>query len=165
LQVVQGDVYQPETVAAVMQTGFDAVIGAIGGDVFKPSTLVTDSVKVIIQTMEQAEIPRYIGVSGIAFLPHGMFGALTVGLLRLSPIGNAVRDHEGAYHIVLQSKLDWTLAACPYIKDGAHKGKYQLSPGWFPGGFKTISPQDVADFLVTELAEKCYSKQLVGIWY
>ena len=165
LRIVEGDVYQPETIKAAMLQGFDAVVGAIGGDVFKPSKLVTDGVQAIVLAMEQAGIPRYVGISGTAFLPHGILGAITLALLRMSPVGNAVRDHEGAYRIVTGFSLNWTLAACPYIKDGQHKGVYQLSPGWFPGGFKTISPQDVADFLVKELKSQRYSNQLVGIWY
>jgi len=113
LRIAEGDVYRPETVKSAMTPGFDVVVGAIGGDVFKPSTLVTDSVSAIVQEMELTGIRRYVGVSGMAFLPRGIFGSLTVGLLRLSPVGNAVRDHEGAYQIVADSSLDWTLAACP----------------------------------------------------
>ncbi len=66
--------------------------------------------------------------------------------------------------LVKASAIDWTLAGCPYIRDGQHTRSYKVVPGRFPGGFKTISPQDVADFLVKEMQEQRFSKQIVGIW-
>ena len=43
------------------------------------------------------------------------------------------------------------LAAGPHIKDGPRTGHYTEQPGQFPGGYKTISPGDVADFLVRQI--------------
>jgi len=64
---------------------------------------------------------------------------------------------------VSNSGLEWTFAGCPYIKDGVLTQNYRLS-STFPGGFKTISPPDVADFLVKELTERRFPRQVVGIW-
>lgn len=165
LTLVKGDIYKPETIASAMQGGgFDAVINTVGADPLKPSSVVADSARALVPVMVQAGITRYLGISGTAEMPKTPFGALTSGVTRRTPVGNAVRDHDRAYRIVTTSVLDWTLAGCPYIKDGAHTGRYTLSPR-FPGGFKTISPQDVADFLVRDLADHRYSHQIIGIWY
>lgn len=92
-------------------------------------------------------------------------GSVGVAIMHISPIRYGVRDHENAFPIVKNSVLDSTLTGCPWIKDGQHTGKCTLSPNYFPGGFKTISPEDVADFIVKEAHEHKYSQEIVGIWY
>ena len=164
LTIIEGDIYSPDALFGAMQTGFDAIINVIGGDVFKPSTIVTDSAKVIVEAMQKAGLTRYLGITGIAEMPANLFGKITARLIRISPIRFAVQDHDGAWKIVSGSNLNWTLAGCPYIRDGQHTTNYKVAPECFPGGFKTISPQDVADFLVKEATAQHYSKQVVGIW-
>lgn len=165
LKVVEGDIYSAEAVASSMQGGYDAVINVIGGDVFKPSTLVTDSARTIIGAMEKTGLRRYLGITGGAQMRTTGLGGLTNTILGLSPIKSAVRDHQGAWQIVNASTLDWTLAGCPYIRDSAQGKAYKVSLNKFPGGFRIIYPQDVADFLVRELAEQKYPRQIVGIWH
>ncbi|GCE31888.1 oxidoreductase [Dictyobacter alpinus] len=166
LVVVAGDIYQPQSfIDQLKQQPFDALINVVGGDVFKPSTVVTDSVKAALETVQQLNIPRYLGITGVAEMPTcGLFGSITAGLLRRSPIRYAVRDHDHAFELVKNSSVDWVLAGCPYIRDGRHTASYKVAPGCFPGGFKLISPADVADFLFKEAQEQRYSKQIVGIW-
>ncbi len=165
LSLVEGDIYSADTVRAAMNAGFAAVINVIGGDVFKASTLVTDGARILVGAMQQVGLSRYLGITGIAEMrPRGL-GGITQRILRLSPLKHAVRDHDAAWDIVRESGLNYTLAGCPYIKDGAHKGNYHVVPDTFPGGFHTISPQDVADFLVRELAAAKYSRRIIGIWY
>lgn len=166
LSVVAGDVYQPETLTAPMAQKIDAVLNVVGGDVFKPSNIVTDSARALLQAMQTTGVKRYLGITGVAEMEScSVLGKFTQTALRLSPIRHAVRDHDGAFGLVKAANCTWTLAGCPYIRDGQHTGAYQHKPDCFPGGFKTISPQDVADFLVKEVKEQRYTKQIVGIWY
>jgi putative NADH-flavin reductase len=166
LNVVAGDVYKPETLEAPMRTGVDAVINVVGSDVFKPSTVVTDSARTLLAAMHACGVQRYLGTSGVAEMrPRGPGGALAQAFMRRSPIRHGVKDHDAAYALVAASDRDWTLAGCPYIKDGVHTGKYTRSTEGYPGGMKTISPQDVADFLVKEVSAHRYPRHIVGIWY
>ena len=131
----------------------------------KPSTVVTDSARCIVAAATASGIPRYLGVTGTAEMPRkNIFGKLSTFLLRLTPVGNAIRDHDCAFSIVSKSTLDWTLAACPWVKDGPARGNYKTSLT-FPGGNKFIYPADVAHFLVRELTVHNASRQVVGIWY
>jgi len=164
LTLMEGDIYQPDTIENAMRGGFDAVINTVGAAPLKASSVVTDSARALVPAMIRAGITRYLGISGTAEMAKTPFGAFTSAVTRRTPVGNAVRDHDSAFCIVTTSTLDWTLAGCPYIKDGAHTGRYTLSPR-FPGGFKTISPQDVADFLVRDLKDHRYVRQIIGIWY
>jgi uncharacterized protein YbjT (DUF2867 family) len=115
--------------------------------------------------MRQAGPRRYLGVSGTANMPAPTLRAR----LSLAPVRRFIKaaaDHAAAYEIVRASDLDYALAACPYIRDGApaHRG-YTEEPGAFPGGFKVITPGEVADFLVGEVTRPRYHRQLVGIWH
>lgn len=165
LDVYEGSVLDSTAVATVFRNGFDAVIVAIGADPLKPSTLVTDSARCIVAAATASGIPRYLGVTGTAEMPRkSLFGKLSTFLLRLTPVGNAIRDHDGAFSIVSKSTLDWTLAACPWVKDGPARGNYKTSLT-FPGGNKFIYPADVAHYLVRELTVHNASRQVVGVWY
>lgn len=160
-----GDVYQPETIDTATARGFDAVIVVVGANPLKPSTVVTDSARAIVSAARKAGIPRYLGITGTAEMPRKtIFGRFSSAILRWTPVGHGARDHDGAFEIVSNSGLDWTLAGCPWIKDGETRGVYRTSLV-FPGGMRTIHPGDIAHFLVTELSAHKYPNSVVGIWY
>jgi len=164
LTVIRGDTSDPQSVAAVLTAAADAtaVIMAVGSDPLKASTLVTTTVRNIAQAMPAAGVRRYLGVSGTAQMPATILGRMTQLGLRLAI--KATADHQHAYHVITDTDLDYVLAGCPYIKDGAAASRYQEHPGKFPGGYKTITPTNVADFLCTELDRERYHRQIVGIW-
>lgn len=98
---------------------------AVGADPLKASTLVTDSVRAIVDAMKTTGVPRYLGVTGTAEMPKKtLLGRLSTRVLRLTPVGHAARDHDAAYAIVVESGLTFTLAGCPYINDGPRRGHY-----------------------------------------
>ena len=165
VSIVEGDALNELRVLAALAPGFDAVIFAIGASALKPSTLVTDSMRTVVSAMKKGKVSRLLGVSGTAEMPNQTaFGKVTNALLRLTPVGHAIRDHDGAFDEIKHSGLQWMLAGCPYIKDGPRRGRYQTSLV-FPGGFKIIHPPDVADLLVRELVEKRFTGSVAGIWY
>jgi uncharacterized protein len=163
--VICGDVQDGTAVAsAVASRPFDAVINAIGSGKLAPSTLVTDGTRSILNAMYAAGLSRYLAVSGTAEMrTQTISGRITNAIFRRTPVGHAIRDHDGAYALVEASGLDWTLAGCPYIRDGPAKAyKTELT---YLGGFKIIHPPDVADFLIRELINHRFSQQIVGLWY
>lgn len=166
VSIVEGDVLSDDSVGSALDRGFDAVVSAIGvaGGLAR-STLVTDGTRVITVQMEARSIGRYLAVSGVAEMTQCTFaGNITKAILRATPIGNAIRDHDGAFAIVKASTLYWTLAGCGYIHSGPRRNAYKTSL-LFPGGFKIVHPPDVADLLVRELADRKFERQVVGIWY
>lgn len=163
LEVIQGDIYNQEAVNQALKRGFDIVVNVVGADPLKPSTVVQDAAKALVEAMPIAGLERYLGITGTAQMRVTAFGRFSQFMVRRFIA--AAADHQKAYEILQASDLDYALAACPYIKDGSHTGKYHLQTGPFPGGFKTISPQDVADFLSKEVDQNRYHREAVGIWY
>ncbi|WP_425147559.1 NAD(P)-dependent oxidoreductase [Deinococcus sp.] len=163
LRVAQGDTLQAESVVAALHAGFDAALMTVGVDPLRPSAVVQNSVRTIVAGMQQTGVRRYIGITGTAQMPATAFGRFGQRMVRR--FIKAAADHQVAYEVVIASDLDYCLAACPYIRDGAARGRYQVVPEAFPGGFKTINPPDVANFLVKEAGEARFHRQTVGIWY
>lgn len=164
LVVVRGDTLDPDDVAEVLKgaTGATAVLMAVGVDPLKESDVVTRTVRNLVRAMPVGGIERYLGITGTAQLqPHGL-GRLTQAVVRR--VIKAASDHQGAYDAVVASDLDYVLAACPYIKDGAHPGRWSEHLDGFPGGYRTIAPGDVAAFLVGELTRPRHHRRAVGIW-
>jgi len=144
---------------------FDAVLSAIGAGKLEPSTLVTDGTRSILDAMQSTGVRRYLAVSGTAEMPsQTIVGRITSAIFRCTPVGHAIRDHDGAYAIVSASDLNWTLAGCPYLRDGPANGDYKAVLT-YPGGFKVIHPPDVANFMVGELLDRRFPRQIVGLWY
>lgn len=165
LHIVAGDINQPEALRSALPAPFDAVLSAIGSDVTRPGTVVTDSARFLIELMRQRGMRRLLAVSGVAEIPvQTLLGKASGALLRRSPIRYGVLDHDGAYALIAASGLDYTLAGCPHIKEGERTGRYVLHTGPYSGGYHSISPQDVADFLVGELTAARYPRQIVGLW-
>jgi len=160
--VAVGDIARQETLVAALSGGIDAVVNTVGADPLKPSTIVTDTARAIVAAMQAGGVRRYVAISGTAQMPKTPLGALSIAILRLTPVGNAIRDHQGAFAVIAASGLDWTLAGCPWIKDGADRGYREHAK--FPGGMKSIVPGDVAAFLVSVLERPSYSRRIVGIW-
>lgn len=166
LRVVQGDTLAPTTVVAALTDDISpvtAVVMAVGADPSKVSTLVTNSVINVMAAMTETGVHRYMGIGGIAQMPATARGRVTQ--LRIGLSFKAAADHQGAYDAITASPLDYVLAGCPHIKDRPRTGHYTEQPGQFPGGYKTISPGDVADFLVRQIENPRYHRQIVGIWY
>ena len=166
LEVLAADATRPEQVLAAIKqpTDLTAVVMAVGSDPLKASSVVSDSVRSIVAAMTQVGLGRYIGVSGTANMPARTVRA-RLSLVPVRRFIKAAADHATAYETVRASGLDYVLAGCPYIRDGAPAARYHEEVGPFPGGFKVITPAEVADFLVRQIADKSYHRQIVGIWH
>jgi putative NADH-flavin reductase len=165
LTLFTGDVYDDDAVSSSLRSAtWDALVNVIGADPLKPSTLVTDAARVLVALCEETKTPRYVAISGTAEMPHTGIGGVTISIMRRTPVGHGIRDHDGAFEIVSASSLDWALVGCPWIQDGPGLGTY-VTADVFPGGMKAIHPADVALALFREVETPAHHRQIFGIWY
>ena len=162
LTITEGDIYDSASLQQLKDCNFDVVINVAGANPLKPSTLVTDAAKTMIDLFCGKQV-RYIAITGIAQMKKTFFGSLSIALLKLTPVKHAIKDHESAFGFIKTSALNWQLVGCPYIKDGPSFRKFKTVPV-FPGGFKTIHPGDVAIAITDEINRYNY-KTITGIWY
>lgn len=167
LNVVQGEFTDSEAMRALMRTGFDAVVSAIGPVQLKPSTVIRESTKAIIAAMQVSGQKRFLMVSAVSEISHkNLIGKLSTLIINVTPVRHSLNDHAAALEYLKKSDLNWTLAGCPFIKDGPRMGRYRTSLT-FNGGFKFIHPPDVADFIMKEITDPKpeFKNTVVGIWY
>lgn len=163
LSVIEGNILDNNALDKLKDFKVDGVINAIGSDPLKPSTLYTDTTRIIIQFLTGKKDVHYIGITGIAQMEKTLLGKLLIFILNKTPVKNAILDHQNAFNLVKESNLFWTLIGCPYIAEGEEIGKYHID-NKFRGGYKKIHPGDVAGAMVDEL-EKHNFQKIVGIWY
>ncbi len=166
LHVITGDTLDADSVRSTIERGASfgasAVLMAVGSDPLRASTVVTQTVTNIASAMSALGRTRYLGISGTAQMKANAVGRVEQAVIRR--VIPAARDHQGAFEAITATELDFVLAGCPYIKDGPARHTWVEEPGAFRSGFKTITPSDVAEFLIIELMHHRYSRQIVGIW-
>ena len=163
LQVVEGDIHDGDALSNLTQLDFDILINVIGADPLKPSTIFTDATKLAIALLQQKTGKRYIAITGIAQMEKSFFGKIAIAILQLTPVKNAITDHQTAFNLLKNTSINWLLVGCPYIKDGQEKGIFKTG-NTFTGGFKTIHPGDVATAIVQQIGST-ENRKITGIWY
>lgn len=159
LKLVQGDALILSDVERAIE-GCDAVISVLGLPSLKPSTLLTSSVGNIAAAMKTKGVKRIIsmGSAGILNEMSGLPGMIIGFILR-----NVLKDHRGAYNILHDSPLEWTVVRPLTLTDGPATGRYQTTETGLPKNGRSISRADVADFIVQILEQGNYIRQSPGI--
>jgi putative NADH-flavin reductase len=81
-------------------------------------------------------------------------------------VRNEVADHEAKEAIIRQSKLDWTIVRPVLLTNGPHTGVYRNGVDIRVRSFiPTISRADVAEFMLTQLADKTYVRKTVAVMH
>lgn len=164
LTVVEGSVMNRQTVSTVLQ-GQDAVIQTLGiggkGD-GKPTTVVSDANKVIVEEMEKVGVKRLIAISvigagnSIAFLP-GIFRKFILPVF-MKWFQAVIDDKNRMEPMIMNSQLNWTIVRCTTIKDRPATDKITASLDG--NGLKlAITVEDMATFMVDQLTDTTYLKQ------
>jgi len=154
VRVVTGSVTDNPNALAVAVRGQDAVISALGaGTSLKSRGLMTYSTPLVVQAMTDAGVKRLIVTSAcgvgvtwrdVPFLPR-IFMQL---LLR-----DLYADKAASEEMLRRSTLDWTLVYPVALTNGPRTGRYQSGERLALTGFPKISRADVAEFLLTQLAD------------
>jgi putative NADH-flavin reductase len=165
LEVVQGDVLDAPTVAAVI-AGTDAVVSGLGGaGVADPGEAQSQGMRNIVAGMARHGVRRVLGVAG-----GGILDSVEGGLRHDQPSFPAVfklvsERHKQAWHAMRDSGLDWTMIATGDIVPGERTGVYRTLEDFLPEGGRRISVEDVADFLIRSLREGTHLRKRVGAGY
>lgn len=165
LEIVQGDVLDPDAVARTV-AGCDAVLSGLGGaGVHEPGEAQSQGMRHIVAAMRAHGVARVLGVAGGGILdsPHG-------GLRHDQPtfpdiFKKVSARHKEAWLAMRDSDLEWTMVATGDIVPGERTRTYRTLEDRLPEGANRISVEDVADFLLTELTARRHLRKRVGAGY
>ena len=157
LSLFKGDVSNAQQVEEACKDQ-DAVVSVLGASTpFKRNLTLIKGIENIVNAMMRLSISRFIYQS---FLGVNEYRA-DLGFLmdRIVPIilQNVIKDHEAKEQIITKSNLQWTIARCSMLTNGAPTGKFihgeritAASP------LPSISRADVADFMIQQVNERTY---------
>ena len=164
LKIIEGDVMDSAVVDRVV-AGHDAVLIALGAG--SKGQVRSTGTRNIIQAMKKSGTRRLVCLSTLGvgdsrgnlnFLwKYIMFGML---------LRAAFADHVTQEDDVIRSGLNWTIVRPAAYTDGERTGDYRHGfPATEKGLKLKISRADVADFVLTQLADDSYIRMTPGVSY
>lgn len=159
LTVMVGEATKEEEVVQGIK-GHDAVVNCLGGPGMKPSTILTEMTANICKGMETWGIQRIVQVSsaGVHQELKGISGKIISFLLR-----NPLKDHRGAFNVLFQSGVQYTLARPMQLTNEEGTGMYREAITGVPDKGMKISRSDVAHFLLKALLDNEYIGKSIGL--
>ena len=159
LRVVKGDALNAADVDACLK-GCDAVVHCLGvggkGD-RKPTTLVSDSIKLLLPIMKAKGVRRLVAMSNLGAGGSGQWFvrkvAMPLFVRWLIPI---VEDKDRMEAILRASDLEWVAVRLPGIVDGPAKPLKISADGSGRGISWRITTGSTAAFLLDQLADSTY---------
>jgi putative NADH-flavin reductase len=171
LTVVAGDARDAAAVARAVG-GAAAVISALGGGTTAdPGTTRSEGVRHAAAALAADGRPDarllFVAGGGILDAPPG---APVAGLRQDQPAFPAVfrlvsAEHRRAWEAVRDTALAWTAVCTGDIVPGERTGQLRHLPDVMPDGGRRISVEDLAGFLLGELAAGRYLRRRVGLAY
>lgn len=141
--------------------GQDAVISTLGlppTQALRPSTFMTDTVRVTVAAMRRAGVPRLAILSAAVLFPgRGLAFAFFEWLLR-----HHARDLVAMEAIVRESTLQFTIARPPRLVHAPDAG-YRSEVDALPGSSTVASYRGVAAFLLDAVGRRLHLGETVGV--
>lgn len=160
VEKVKGDPRDAAAIAAALR-GHDAVVSCLGPPGLGASTIVADGARAAVAAMKEVGVKRAIFVSvAVLFRNAG----LLVDIVRATFLRNVTKDSGEMERIVRASDLDWTLPRPPRVVQGALTKAYRVEVDRLPAsGRRVVTFADVAHFMLEELEQRRYVRQIVGM--
>ena len=164
LEVVEGDVLEPETIRGAI-AGKDAVISALGARDRAPTTLYSEGVANIMQAMRAANVRRIVCISASGLEPGPLWQRLIAKPILWLILKNMYTDLVRMETMVKASGLDWTILRPPSLTNGPRTGHYQVAVSQHLSRCFSISRADVADYMVNHLDDRATYCTMVELAY
>lgn len=161
--VITGDVLDADAVSATVQ-GADAIISALGADDFRsPGATLAQGMMNIVNGATQHGVRRILAVAGSGVLdsPQGGLRSEQPGFP--AEFAAMTTAHRGTWHALRDSPLDWTLACTPDLTEGPGDGHVRAIANLLPANGTQIPRDDLAQWMVGQIAKPDYVGTRVGL--
>ena len=166
LKIVGGDVLNANSLE-VATANQQAVVSAIGTKLSpKPTTLLSEGTKNLIQAMEKHGVRRFVCITGIgAGDSKGHGGFLYDKIILPFLLKNVYKDKDRQEAEIRKSNLDWIIVRPAQLTNGPAKGKYRVLTDLTGLTVGKISRADVAGFVLEQLSSDRYVRKTPLIAY
>lgn len=166
LTIIEGDVLNLKAVEATIM-GTDVVVSLFGHVKNSPEWLQTNGTKNITQAMKQLNVAKIISLSG-GGLPfekdEPKFADKAIRTIMKLAVPKILNDAIAHANHLQTTSLDWIIVRGPRLTDGPNKGKYRI--GWVGVNSSTsIGRSDLADFILTQIEDRQFIKQMPFVSY
>lgn len=164
LQIIKGDALVPASLHQVI-AGQDVVVSALGVRDRAPTTVYSQGVANIMQTMQTTHVNRILCISASGLEPGIWWQWIASRIFLWRAFKHMYTDLVRMENNVTASNLDWTILRPPAFTDGPRTGHYQsvvnqqLKHGW------QISRADIADYIVNHLNDQTTYCGIVELAY
>jgi putative NADH-flavin reductase len=162
LRMLEGDVLNPKDVDSAIK-GTDIVVSLFGHVKGSPKGLQTNGTKNIIKAMQRHQVKRIISLSG-GGLPfpekdQPKFIDKLIRTIMKIAVPKILNDAIAHAEVLRQSDRNWMIVRAPRLTNDNEKGNYKV--GWVGVDASTkISRSDLADFILTQVEDTTFNKQM-----
>lgn len=159
LTVIEGDVLNFEKVKEAVADQ-DAILSALGVDINKPNTILSEGTAIILKAMEACGVKRFICMSSAGI--HGYRGSFWFRWV-ITPLflRHIFDDKKRQAKIVQESQADWVLIRPVGLTDAPKTNTYKVTEG--DPTSSTIPRADVADFMLKLMKDNKWDKKMPAI--
>jgi len=159
LHAFRGDVFDAGAVAEAI-VGQDAAIVCLGSTSLRDKKTLSAGTKNIVDAMVARDVSRLVVTSAAGVGESWGQVSWSVRLLFWTMPRNVLAGHRAQEAIVKGSNLDWTVVRAAVLTDRAGTGNYTKSN---TAAMSRISRADLADCLVSQLADPTHSRQAISV--
>jgi len=157
--VVCGDVLDRLALSKAL-AGKDAVVYAIGVKSTGPTTLFSESMRLLLSAMEQQGVKRIVCITGVgAGETKGHGGFLYDHFIFPLFTKNRYADKERQEQMIRQSNTDWTIVRPAPFSDAKARREFQVVTEVGNVVLRKVSRAEVASFVLDELETGRYLRQ------
>ena len=159
LEKVSGDALDTDTIRNALKD-VEAVIQTLGvdispGAIFQPTTLFSQSTRILVDAMKEAGVKRLIAVTGLGAGDSRGHGGLLYDAVVFPLLLKRVYDDKDVQEWIIRSSgLDWTIVRPGLLTNRPATGQYRVLTAPNDWRFGVISRADVADFLVRQIDDR-----------
>ena len=167
LEIIKGDVFQPPTFENTIK-GKDIVVSCLGIQKREPTTVYSKGVTNIIRAMQSHSVNRIICLSAGAVIvpPKGsMMSKFFIKNILQKIFKYLYADMLIMEKILKATTLDYTIVRPPWLRNSSFTGKYRIAINEHLDNPTKISRADLADFIVTYLADEHTFQSIVELSY
>ncbi|HNX86419.1 MAG TPA: SDR family oxidoreductase [Bacteroidales bacterium] len=159
LTVIQGELTDLPKISEAVE-GQDAVLCALGMDSNKPSRVLSEGTRRILEAMEECGVKRFICMSSAGILGNDAgfwFGKVIKPLFLRHVFADKLRQVE----VIRESRAKWVILRPVGLTDSPKTNSYKVNPG-IPTS-RTVPRADVADFMLKLVTDTRYDFTLPAL--